>query len=57
MGQDEWTKLMQAAGWVPRRDLFGNIVEWTLRRGTRVVKISRQLAEPYRQLGQTPTPF
>ena len=57
MNQQEWERIMLEAGWVPRRDLFGSIVEWSLRRGQRVVKISRLAAEPYRQLGQTPAPF
>ena len=57
MNQQEWERVMLEAGWVPRRDLFGSIVEWSLRRGQRIVKISRLAAEPYRQLGQTPAPF
>ena len=57
MNPHDWEKMMDEAGWVPRRDLFGNIVEWSLRRGQRTVKISRFLADSYRLLGQTPTPF
>ena len=57
MNQQEWEALMEETGWLPIRDIFGNIVEWSLRRGQRVVKITRQLAEPYRQLGQTPPEF
>ncbi len=52
-----WVELMTAAGWQPRQDIFGSIVEWTLRRGKRLMVISRADAEMWFNIGQTPPPF
>lgn len=50
-----WVKKMVAAGWTPKRDQFGSIVQWQLY--NRDVVISRADAEQYRRLDRTPPPF
>lgn len=54
---NKWHALMVVKGWEPRRDIFGNVIQYTLTRGQRTVSINSADFTQWAGLMQTPPPF